>query len=136
MHYICDFSVCPLTLQNVAGLACLRELRKLCVFAASSRASRASDEHSLTNADFGCLAAALLHLTHLAIGMGAGAPHLTGAALRSLGQHCNQLHTLDIDDTWDDTCWHESNVVPLFLQLMKLVLWRVSLEKTGADATG
>jgi hypothetical protein len=128
VRYNGDVGACPLTPRNVAGLQQLHELRMLCIVAG---ATGASDERPLTDDDFGCLAAALPHLEHLAIRIGAGAPALTGAALRSLGQHCRQLQFLDISGTWDLTCWRESNVTPLFPQLTHLKLWQVEQTDTG-----
>jgi hypothetical protein len=136
VHYNGDFAVCPLTPRNVAGLQHLRELRKLCIFAASSRDAGGGAQRLLTDDNFGCMSAALPHLTYLAISVGADAAALTGAALRSVGQHCRQLQTLEIDRDRDVTCWRDSNVTPLFPQLKGLKLARVSIEQGEAGTSG
>jgi hypothetical protein len=136
VYYNSDVAACPLTPRNVAGLQHLRELRRLCIFAASGCDTGVGVHRLLTDNDFLRLAAALPHLTHLAILVGASAATLTSATLRSVSQHCRQLQTLEIDRDGDVTCWRDIKVMPLFPQLKRLKLTRVSIEQGAAGTNG
>ncbi len=135
--YLADADARPLTARNVAGLRNLRQLRTLCVFAIFGHQvdGDSPQPDPLTDAEFGSLAAALPYLTNLTLYVSAGARALTGAALRSVGEHCRGLQKLRMDGAWDVTCWRESDASPLFPELKSLELEHVTVAKTVTGET-
>jgi hypothetical protein len=118
----------PLTPRNVAALQRLGQLRLLCLFALPPDGDGVSGEQQhgvsfVTDADISSLAAALPHLVLLRISVGTCAANfMTGAALRSIGEHCRHLTTLALDGKWDMSCWRQSPKTPLFPRLQSLSL--------------
>ncbi len=119
----------PLTPRNVAALQLMGQLRVLGIVARphdDENDAEGQQQHAaryVTDADFGRLAAALPHLIHLCIEVGERAVSLlTGAALRSVGEHCRSLKSLAVDGQWDMSCWRESSKTPLFPRLTSIEL--------------
>ncbi len=74
----------------------------------------------------------LPRLQDLELTVGGGALGLTGAALRTMGEHCRHVETLDCCGVWDLSCWRDTRAMPLFPELSFFRLDEAIMKPAGA----